>query len=144
MPCRLARGGASFICVAKSCGRTSKGPFNPTTLAGELTTILLLIRSRGIRGTSSVQLEYPDGSSWMDRRVDKQIATREGDRKVRALILLYMYIYVCTSSFLHSSPLTRAASLKIRGYLFLDFRTDQICYVRRARIDLSIQIDRIR
>jgi len=61
-----------------------------------------------------MQLEYPDGSSWMDRRVDKQIATREGDRKVRALILL------CSSSFLYSSLLTRTVSLKIRGYPFLN------------------------
>lgn len=35
--------------------------------------------------TSSVQLdEHPDGPSCLDRRVDKQIATREGNGKVRS------------------------------------------------------------
>jgi len=86
-----------------------------------------------------MKLEYPDGSSWMDRRVDKQIATREGDRKVRALILLYMFFILPT---LFSSDASRV--LKNQRVPLFRFRTDQICYVRRTRIDLSIQIDRIR
>lgn len=140
MPRRLARGGASFIYVAKSCGRTSKGPFNSTTLAGELTTILLLIRSRGIRGTGSVQLEYPDGSSWMDRRVDKQIATREGGQEgARSDPPIYMFFILPT---LLSSD--ASGVLKNQRVPLFRFKTDQICYVRRARIDLSIQIDWIR
>lgn len=102
---------------SKSCRCTSKRPFNPATLAGELTTVLLLIRSREIRGTSSVQLdEHPDGSSWMDRRVDKQITTGEGNGKIRACFDPSIYIFFILLTLLSSDA---SRILKNRKVSFL-------------------------
>lgn len=132
---RQLRAGNFLYLHSKSCRCTSKRPFNPATLAGELTTVLLLIRSREIRGTSSVQLdEHPDGSSWMDRRVDKQITTEEGNGKIRACFDPSIYIY--SSSFLRSFSLMRVAFLKIGKYLF--YLKDRTITSGLSR-DLSIQ-----
>lgn len=52
---------------------------------------------------------------------------------------IYMFFILPT---LLSSDASRV--LKNQRVPLFRFKTDQICYVRRARIDLSIQIDRIR
>lgn len=127
---RQLRAGSFFYLHSKYYRCTSKRSFNPATLAGELTTVLLLIRSREIRGTSSVQLgEHPDGSSWMDRRVDKQITTGEENGKVRACFDPYIYIYIF---FILLTLLFSDASrvLKNRKVSFYTWRTDQNHYVR--------------
>lgn len=123
-----------FYLRSKSRGRTSKSrPFIPATLAGELTAILLLIRSRGIRGAGSVQLdEEPDRSSpWMDRRVDKQIATREGNEKRRVLRGRERYIYTYMPVYIYECIL-RSTRISL-------FYSDASCVLKNQRVLFSFR-----
>lgn len=103
---------------AKSCGRTSKGPFNPGDIGRwAYSDSIINPFTRNKRNKLGVQLEYPDGSSWMDRRVDKQIATREGGQEgARSDPSIYTFFILPTNA----ASLTWVVSLKIRGYPFLD------------------------
>lgn len=139
---RQFRAGSFSICIQNLADVLQRDLFSPATLAGELTTVLLLIHSREIRGTSSVQLdEYPDGSSWMDRRVDKQISTGERNEEVRACFDPFIYIY--SSSFLRFFSPMRVASLKIGKYLFFISKVCDRIITTGLNRSVNLDIDQI-